>query len=152
MGWLSKPQRRPIATLDLRGAQLPAKRANRLSRRAVIFYAALAVGALAAALLAWLYWGSAARGGNLDSVEVIVQRVNRHYILPTGEQPALATVTDNTKLTTQFLKKASNGDKVLIYQKNRLAVIYRPSADRIVAVGPVTIDNPPPITVPPISQ
>jgi hypothetical protein len=84
--------------------------------------------------------------GKMDSaadLATVRREASRHILLPTNEAPALATVTDKAKLTSPFLKKADNGDKVLIYQQNHIAIIYRPSIDRIVAVGPVTIDNPP---------
>lgn len=80
---------------------------------------------------------------NLDNVHVIVTDVGRHYLLPTNETPALATITDKSKLRSSFFKYAENGDKVLIYQTNQIAIIYRPSIDRIIAVGPVSIDTPP---------
>lgn len=83
------------------------------------------------------------RKENLNSVEVVKNHVGKHYLLPSGEQPALATITDKKKLSSQFLRQADNGDKVLIYQKNQIAIIYRPQLDRIVAVGPVSIDTPP---------
>jgi len=76
---------------------------------------------------------------NLNDVKVIVTMVNMHYILPTDELPALATVTDPSKLSTKFLQKAQKGDKVLIYQKAARVIIYRPSVDRIVDVGPVQL-------------
>jgi hypothetical protein len=69
-------------------------------------------------------------------------RIGRHYLLPADETPALVTVTDSEKLTSRFLKNARNGDKILVYQNHQVAIIYRPSIDRIVAVGPVIIDNP----------
>lgn len=75
-------------------------------------------------------------------VKQLTKQVGRHYLLPESETPALATVTDTSKLTTPFLKQASNGDKLLIYQKAGIAIIYRPNKDRIVAVGPVSIDSP----------
>ncbi len=78
-----------------------------------------------------------------DTVAAVTERVARHIMLPTNEQPALATVTDASKLNTPFLKHAHNGDKILIYQKNQLAIIYRPADDRLVSVGPVSIDEPP---------
>jgi len=77
------------------------------------------------------------------NVTAIKERIAAHYLLPTDEEPALATVTDKSKLSTPFLTKAENGDKLLIYQRNRLAIIYRPSIDRVVGVGPVSIDEPP---------
>jgi DMSO/TMAO reductase YedYZ molybdopterin-dependent catalytic subunit len=60
--------------------------------------------------------------------------------------PALATVTDTSKLTSPFFKKSQNGDKKLIYQTNQVAIIYRPKIDRIIVVGPVSIDTSPSAT------
>lgn len=78
----------------------------------------------------------------LTTFEEVKSRVERHLVLPTDEQPALVTVTDPTKVQTEFLKNSKVGDKVLIYQKNRRAIIYRPSIDRIIDIGPVIIDTP----------
>ena len=103
----------------------------------------------AVCILALLGWGvyfffhHQTAVSDINDVKKITQLVGRHYELPSDEQPALATITDASKLNTPFLKKAKNGDKVLIYQTNKIAIIYRPSLDRIVAVGPVTIDAPP---------
>lgn len=72
---------------------------------------------------------------------VIEQRVGKHFLLPTNEVPALATITDTKKISAIFFKHAKNGDKVLIYKKNKLAIIYRPSIDKIIEVGPVTLGN-----------
>lgn len=149
MNWLYKRQNHPQTTIDLRTVKRHTTKRrfgdSRSTRRrvavislSIVILAALCVGA-------WFIWRAYSKSQNLDSVGVVVARVNRHFILPTDEQPALATVTDVSKLTTPFLKKSADGDKVLIYQKNRIAVIYRPSIDRVVAVGPVTIDTPPPV-------
>lgn len=68
----------------------------------------------------------------------LIQKVGRHYALPDDDQVTLATVSDITKLAGQsFFAKAQNGDKVLIYPKSGLAILYRPSMDKIVNVGPV---------------
>lgn len=80
---------------------------------------------------------------NLNDVHVIMVDVSRHYTLPTKETPALATVTDSRKVQSSFAGKVKNGDKILIYQQNKLAIVYRPSTDRIVDVEPVSIDAPP---------
>lgn len=77
---------------------------------------------------------------DLTSVSDVMTLISRHMVLPSDETPALVTVTDPSKLSTEFLKNASAGDKVLIYQTNRMAIIYRPSVDKIIKVGPVTID------------
>lgn len=78
---------------------------------------------------------------NLSDVSVVTSLVSKHMVLPKDETPALVTVTDPSKLTTEFLKGTEVGDKVLIYQTNEKAIIYRPSLDRIIDVGPVVIDD-----------
>ncbi|HZL08242.1 MAG TPA: hypothetical protein VFC50_03550 [Candidatus Dormibacteraeota bacterium] len=75
------------------------------------------------------------------SLNHVVGRVGQLMLLPTNEQPTLATVTDKTKLTDKFLaSKAANGDEVLIYTKNQMVIIYRPGINKIVAVGTVSVD------------
>lgn len=71
-----------------------------------------------------------------------IDAVGKLMVLPTDETPTVATVTDVEKLKTQpFFAKAKNGDKVLIYTKNRLAILYDPAANKIVAVGTVNLGN-----------
>lgn len=71
------------------------------------------------------------------------EAIGRHYILPSNEEPALLTVIDRDKLSSSYLRQyAENGDKLLIYQQHQRVIIYRPSADRIVDIGPVMIDTP----------
>ena len=76
------------------------------------------------------------KGSDLTRLEA---NIRKHIILPDEEVPAMLTVTDQGKLSTPFLSKAKNGDKILIYQDAKKAIIYRPSIDRIVDVGPVSI-------------
>lgn len=90
--------------------------------------------------VAFLYFTQDSPGE--DDLSSIKERVSRHYLLPTDEEPALLTVTDPSKLSTDFLRHTKAGDKVLVYQSSRKAVIYRPSIDRIVDVAPVIIDTP----------
>jgi hypothetical protein len=78
-----------------------------------------------------------------DDVTAVKASISQHYLLPADEEPAMATVTDKSKLNTPLLKKAENGDKLLVYKNNRLAILYRPSLGRIISVGPVTLDEPP---------
>jgi hypothetical protein len=67
--------------------------------------------------------------------------VDRLAILPSGEDPTLATVVDKNSLKDSFLKaNAQNGDKVLVYVKAKKVYIYRPSVNKIVNIGPLTID------------
>ncbi len=102
-------------------------------------------GAAGAAFAIWLYWP---RPANLTSVTGVEHLISRHMILPAGEQPELATVTDASKLQTPFLRQARNGDKLLVYEKAGEAILYRPGIDRIVAVGPVDIQPAPAAATP----
>lgn len=81
-----------------------------------------------------------------NDVSGVKTAVERHFILPTNEEPALATVTDVTKLNSSLRSKAQNGDRILIYQNNQIAIIYRPTVDRIAGIVPVSIDTPPSAT------
>ena len=76
-----------------------------------------------------------------ESKADLIDSVSRHMILPTNESPAELTIVDSSKIQSQFLKKAQNGDRVLVYQNNQKAIIYRPSVDKIVDVGFVKIDD-----------
>lgn len=70
----------------------------------------------------------------------IVKRLGRLIVLPDGEQPTVATVSDPERLKDQpFFVKAKKGDKVLIYTNARKAILYDPIADKIVEVAPLNI-------------
>ncbi|MEK7605614.1 MAG: LytR C-terminal domain-containing protein [Patescibacteria group bacterium] len=71
-------------------------------------------------------------------VNSLVEKVSRHYDLPSNDQVTVATVSDVGKLYGQtFFVKAKNGDKVLIYPKSGIAILYRPATDKIINIGPV---------------
>lgn len=76
-------------------------------------------------------------------VEALVASISEHFELPAGETPTLATVTDREKLSGQdFFAGAQNGDKVLLYQEGRKAILYRPSTGKIVNVAPINVGDP----------
>ncbi len=77
-----------------------------------------------------------------DDLNTVLGQVGKLVLLPTGEQPILATVSDLSKIQGQpFFTHAQNGDKVLIYKKTRKAILYRPSINKIIEIAPVNIDN-----------
>lgn len=77
-----------------------------------------------------------------SEVEVLVAKIGEKMELP-EEEPSLATVSDVGRLQDQpFFHNAENGDKVLIFQKAEKAILYRPSTDKIIEVGPITIQLP----------
>jgi hypothetical protein len=76
-------------------------------------------------------------------IQKTVAAVSKLIVLPTGETPVLATVKDPVALAKQqnFFQGASEGDKLLIYQQARKAIIYSPTLNKIVNVGPVVYDQ-----------
>jgi len=78
----------------------------------------------------------------IDQLKKVQVEVSKHILLPTGETPTLATINDSSKLKSQAVfSNAQNGDKVLVYAKAQKVIVYRPSADRIVDVGPLVLDK-----------
>lgn len=78
----------------------------------------------------------------VQQATALIDKVGRHIVLPTGEQPTIATVSDISKLQGQvFFAHAQNGDKMLIFAKAKKAILYRPSIDKIIEVGPVETTN-----------
>ncbi len=79
-----------------------------------------------------------------SEVNNLVAKVGKHYDLPKNDSVTVATVSDMSKLAGQaFFSKAQNGDKVLIYPKTSIAILYRPSTDKIINVGPVNTQSQP---------
>jgi hypothetical protein len=77
-----------------------------------------------------------------DETAATLAAIGKLIVLPAGEQPTLATVTDPSKLKDQpFFANAKTGDKVLIYTNAKKAILYSPSENKIVEVAPVNIGN-----------
>lgn len=108
-----------------------------IQKKHIIFLEGVVIIALAV-VVTWLYLTLNQRS---DGAGGTVNAVSRHYQLP-EEDPAIATVEDKTKLNSEFLKNAENGDKLLIYKDAKKVILYRPSVDRIIEVGPVSIASP----------
>ncbi len=78
-----------------------------------------------------------------EDTNKLLERVGRLIVLPVGEEPTIATVSDPEKLKDQaFFAQAQIGYKVLIYANAKKAILYDPSEDKIVEVAPVNIGNP----------
>ncbi len=72
----------------------------------------------------------------------LINKIGTLAVLPKGETPTIATVTDITKLSDQpFFTNAQNGDKVLIYTQAKKAYLYRPSTNKIINIAPVNLGN-----------
>jgi hypothetical protein len=83
----------------------------------------------------------------------LLNQVGKLIVLPSGEQPQIATVTDMSKLKGQsFFARAHNGDKVLIYSKAQQAILYDPIANKIVEVGPINLTQVTPTVFPALTS
>lgn len=77
---------------------------------------------------------------NTRQVTDVITKVRKLIILPSNETPTVATVKDADKLKDQsFFKDAHNGDTVLIFSKEKEAILYRSATNQIVTVSPVTL-------------
>ncbi len=75
-----------------------------------------------------------------QEVAAIVAKVGKLIVLPEGETPTVATVTDPEKLKDQaFFANAKSGDKVLIYANAKKAFLYDPVNDKLIDVAPLNI-------------
>jgi hypothetical protein len=70
----------------------------------------------------------------------ILGKVGKLILLPQNETPTMATITDaaQVKQAQPFLKDAEDGDVLIVYTTAGTAILYRPSTDKLIAVGPVT--------------
>lgn len=75
--------------------------------------------------------------------EKLVADISKLTQLPTNEHPTMAKVSDITKLHGQpFFQNAKNGDVVLIYPKAKEAILYDPTSNKIVQMGPIMVNQP----------
>ena len=84
-------------------------------------------------------------------VQALLDKIGKLIVLPAGEEPTVATITDADALKKeqQFYQDASNGDKVVIYVQAKKAIIYNEAKNILVNVGPIFV-NEPASTTPPI--
>ncbi len=74
---------------------------------------------------------------------ILVQKIGALIALPDEQQPVFALVTDAEKLRTEqaFYAGVQNGDVLLVLPTSRKAIIYSPSADKLVNVGPFVVNQ-----------
>lgn len=82
-----------------------------------------------------------------QETQMLLDKIGQLMILPTDEVPMIATISDKASLmkaeqiNAAFFSKSENGDKVLVYKKAGKAIIYRPSTNQLVEVGPVNVEQ-----------
>lgn len=71
--------------------------------------------------------------------EQILKKVGELYVLPIEDYPTVAEIKDKTSLSKEqeFYQGAENGDFVLIYDKAKIALLYRESINKLIRVSPV---------------
>ena len=75
-----------------------------------------------------------------EEIKNLLAQISQIIVLPEGEEPTVATVTDPERLRDQpFFAKAKKGDKVLIYTNAKKAILYDPQNNKIVEVAPINI-------------
>lgn len=78
-----------------------------------------------------------------QEIEDLLKKIRRHMVLPDGEEPVVATITDKDLLAKEqpFYAQAHNGDRVIAYMTARKAIIFDPVRDIIVNSGPIYVDS-----------
>ncbi len=74
-----------------------------------------------------------------DQAAALLKKVGQLIELPANETPTLATINDaaSAKQDQPFLAAAENGDVLIVYTNAAEALLYRPSTDKLIAVGPI---------------
>lgn len=75
-----------------------------------------------------------------QEIRDLVAKVSQLVVLPEGEDPTVATVSDPDKLKDQaFFASAKKGDKILIYTNAKKAFLYNPETNKILNIAPINI-------------
>ncbi|MDH5533048.1 MAG: hypothetical protein OEX81_01315 [Candidatus Pacebacteria bacterium] len=78
-----------------------------------------------------------------QEIRATVKKIGKLMTLPQGEEPVMATVINAKSLATQqdFYKDATDGDKVIVYQKANKAILYNPTKNIVVNVDAFLINE-----------
>lgn len=88
-------------------------------------------------VLGWkLYSRDEPAANDEKTSERIIDKVSKIYLLPENEDPAIVQIQDVSQLEGQdFFKKAINGDYLLAYEENNIAIIYREPDNKLINIG-----------------
>ena len=78
-----------------------------------------------------------------EDTKQLVEKLSAIVVLPQGEEPTVATITDVEKLRADqpFFQAAKNGDKLLIYASAKKAYLYDPVAGKLIDIAPLNVDQ-----------
>jgi hypothetical protein len=90
------------------------------------------------------YWMSRPAAGSPEAaakeVAAVVAEVGQVMVLPEDETPTVGTVTDPSVFAGQaFFAGVQTGDKILVYPKRGMVVLYSVSLKKILGVAPLTV-------------
>lgn len=72
----------------------------------------------------------------------LIEKVSKIYLIPEGEEPTIASVSDPEAVkNNSFFTLSQKDDKILIFPKAGRAVLYRPSINKIIETTAVNIDT-----------
>ena len=115
-----------------------------MSKQKIINIVIILIAVIAVALGSYFYYQLRSLKINTQDIAKkemsdLVSKVSRLYLLPVGEDPTIATVSDPEALKNQsFFTQSEKGDKVLIYSKAGRAILYRPSINKIIETAPIS--------------
>lgn len=73
-------------------------------------------------------------------ISSLVGKVSKLAVIPQDETPTIITVLNASKVNNQtFYQDAKDGDKVLVFNQKKRAILYRPSTNQIVNIAPVVV-------------
>lgn len=68
----------------------------------------------------------------------MMSEADKQVDLPKDEIPVMAAVSDENAVRNQeFFQDAKNGDRIILYKKNKKAFLYRPSTKKVIAQAPL---------------
>lgn len=122
---------------------IPHKRVKIVFSVLTLLVVVLAAGAVYFYMQTKVDSGQKALEANKKTLEETIEAVGKLILLPTDEEPTLATVSDPVKLQNQeFFKNAEKDDRVLIYSKARKAILYSPTKHKVIEVAPINLTAP----------
>jgi hypothetical protein len=97
--------------------------------------------------------GSVATGAPTAEIKAILAKLRSHLILPTGEDPQIGQIDDPIQAAKvqPFVTGAIKGDLLIVYTKAAKAIVYSPSRDLIVNVGPISTVPEQPVVKTPVT-
>jgi hypothetical protein len=120
------------------------QQASKGKKIGIIIGAVVLVAALGAA--GYFYWQYTTLKANPQTVASekttrISDKVAKLYALP-DETPTIAEISDKEKLKDQaFFNNSQNGDFLLIFPNSKLAIIYREVENKLINVGPISLNS-----------